>query len=143
MRINRNHATEIKERPLTTQRRLLLDILREAESHLDARELFHRAIGKDPHISLATLYRNLRLFKEMGLVDERCLDEAHCYYEIKRSPEHYHLVCKACRRVIDFESPLISKLIDEVRRDSGFDIVKASLYLEGYCPQCKSEEKAR
>jgi Fe2+ or Zn2+ uptake regulation protein len=54
MRINRNPALELKERPLTTQRRLLLDILREAEGHLDARELFQRAIDKDPHISLAT-----------------------------------------------------------------------------------------
>lgn len=103
---------------------------------MDARDLFQRAIGKDPHISLATVYRNLRLFKELGLVDERRLDETHCYYEIRRLPEHYHLVCKACSRVIDFESPLISKLIDEVQRNSDFDIVMASLYLEGYCPQC-------
>ena len=66
MRINRNPALELKERPLTTQRRLLLDILREAEGHLDARELFQRAIDKDPRISLATVYRNLRLFKELG-----------------------------------------------------------------------------
>jgi len=87
-------------------------------------------------------HRRQRLV-EMGLVDERRLDEAYCYYEIKRSPEHYHLVCKACSRVIDFESRLISELIDEVQRNSDFDIVRATLYLEGYCPECKSKGKTR
>ena len=141
MRINRNPALELKERRLTSQRRLLLDTLREDGGHLDARELFQQAIVKDPHISLATVYRNLHLFKELGLVDERRLDEAHCYYEIKRLPEHYHLVCKACGCVIDFESPLINRLIDEVQRNSDFDIVRAVLYLEGYCRKCRGKEK--
>ena len=97
---------------------------------------------KDPHISLATVYRNLRLFKELGLVDERRLDEVHCYYEIKGSTEHYHMVCTACGRVMEFESPLISDLIAEVQRNSDFDVIRAVLYLEGYCPKCRDKEKA-
>jgi Fe2+ or Zn2+ uptake regulation protein len=143
MRINRNPALELKERPLTTQRRLLLDILREAEGHLDAKELFQRAIDKDPRISLATVYRNLRLFKELGLIDERRLDKVHCYYEIKGSTEHYHLMCRGCGQLLEFESSLVSKLVDEVQHNSDFDIVSAVLYLEGYCRKCKSKEKAR
>lgn len=141
MRINRNKTAAKGERPSTRQRRLLLDTLREAGGHLDARELYQRAMEKDPRISLATVYRNLRLFKELGLVDERRLDEAHCYYEIRGTTEHYHMVCTACSRVVDFESLLIGKLIDEVQRNSDFDIVRAVLYLEGYCPECKSKEK--
>lgn len=141
MRINRNQASGVKDRPLTNQRRLLLETLREATGHVDARELYQRAINKDPHISLATVYRNLRLFKELGLVDERRLDEMHCYYEIKRSPEHHHLVCTACRRVIEFESPLVNKLMDEVQRSTGFDVVRAVVYFEGYCPECRQQEE--
>ena len=79
MRIGRKEPGSMKERPSTPQRRLLLDTLRGAKGHLDARELYRRALEKDPHISLATVYRNLRLFKELGLVDERRLDEVHCY----------------------------------------------------------------
>lgn len=143
MRINRNTPWEIKDRPLTMQRRLLLDTLRQAKAHLDAKELYRRAVDRDPRISLATVYRNLRLFKELGLVDERRLDEVHCYYEVKRSPEHHHLVCRACKRVIEFESSMVNELVDEVQRNSDFDIVRAVLYLEGYCPKCKSKEQAR
>ncbi len=129
----------MKERPVTLQRRLLLDILREAQGHLDARELYRRAVEKDPRISMATVYRNLHLFKELGLVDERRLNKVYCYYEIKRSTEHYHLVCQGCGRVIEFESPAVTKVIDEVKRNSDFDITRAVLYLEGYCRMCKEK----
>jgi Fe2+ or Zn2+ uptake regulation protein len=142
MRINSNRIDSRKERPSTPQRRLLLDTLHGAKGHLDARELYRRAVEKDPHISLATVYRNLRLFKELGLVDERRLDEAHCYYEIKRAREHYHMVCTACGQVVEFESPLVSDLVAEVQRNSDFHVTKAVLYLEGYCPGCKDKEKA-
>jgi Fe2+ or Zn2+ uptake regulation protein len=137
MRIKRNYDVAIKDRPVTAQRRLLLDILRKANSHLDAKELYQRAIERDRHISLATVYRNLRLFKEMGLVDEIRLDDVHCYYEIKHPAEHYHLVCTACGQVIEFESPLIAKLVSEVEHNCGFHTNKAVLHLEGYCNRCK------
>jgi len=141
MRINRNLYLEMKGRPLTAQRRLILGILSEAKCHLDARELYQRAIREDQHISLATVYRNLRLFEEVGLVDERRLDEVHCYYELKRSTEHYHLVCRICGRVIEFESPMVRKLVDEVQRNSDFYVSKAVLYLEGYCRNCKGKKQ--
>lgn len=142
MRIDRKQPGGIKDRPSTPQRRLLFDTLREAKGHLDARELYRTAAEKDPRISLATVYRNLRLFKELGLVEERRLDEVHCYYEIKRAPEHYHMVCTACGRVVEFESSLVSDLAAEVQRNSDFDVTRAVLYLEGYCPECKGKEKA-
>ena len=141
MRSNRNQPQAIKGRPVTAQRRLLLDILRDAKGHLDAKELYRQASAKDPRISLATVYRNLRLFEELGLVDERRLNRVRCYYEIRRSSEHYHLTCAACGRVIDFKSALVQKLTNEVQRNSGFDVVRAVLYLEGYCPECKQEDK--
>ena len=123
--------------PTTRQRRLLLDTLREAKGHVDAKELHRRAMEKDVRISLATVYRNLRLFKGLGLVDERRLDEAQCYYEIKGPVEHYHMVCRTCGRVMEFQSTLIGDLVAEIQRNSGFDVTKAVLYLEGHCPKCK------
>jgi len=142
MRINRNHDFDIKNRPATPQRRLLLDILRHTKGHLDARGLYRQAIEKDPRISLATVYRNLRLFKELGLVDEVHLDEARCYYEIRRSADHYHLVCKSCGKVTEFESTVVANLIDEVQRNSDFNVTRAELHLEGYCQKCKGRKKA-
>ena len=110
---------------------------------MDARGLYRRAIEKDPRISLATVYRNLRLFKELRLVDEVHLNEARCYYEIRCSRDHYHLVCKSCGTVIEFESTAVANLIDEVQRNSDFDVTRAELYLEGYCRKCKGKEKAQ
>ena len=141
MRTNRNHYLKMENRPLTLQRQLLLRILHETEEHLDAKELYRRAIEKDHRISLATVYRNLRLFKELGLIDERRLDDTHYYYEIKRSAEHYHLVCTSCGEVIEFKSPLISKLVLGIERSRRFHVTRAVLYLEGHCPECNEKEK--
>jgi len=140
MRINRKQG-EMKARPVTSQRRLLLSIMREAGSHLDAKELYRRASERDPNISLATVYRNLRVFENQGLLNERHLGQARCYYEMKRSGEHQHLVCEACGQVIEFESPLIRKLVAEVQRKNNFTVTKVELYLEGHCHKCKEEKR--
>ena len=140
MRINRKQG-QIKARPVTPQRRLLLSIMREAGKHLDAKELYRRAIERDPNISLATVYRTLRLFEQQGLIDERHLGRTRCYYEMKHLREHQHLVCEACGQVIEFESSLIRKLVTEVQRKNNFCVTKVELYLEGQCHKCKEEEK--
>ena len=139
MRINRTNGTKIQ--PDTPQRRLLLSVMKEAKIHLDAKELYRRAIERDPSISLATVYRNLRLFKERGLVDERHLGQARCYYAMKQLGEHQYLVCAACGQVIEFESPMIRKLIAEVQRKNNFSVTKIELYLEGHCHKCKEGKK--
>jgi Fur family ferric uptake transcriptional regulator len=90
----------------TKQRRLLLEIIQKKTGHLDARELFKEAASKDSSISLATVYRSLNLFKQMGIIEERRLGKARCYYEIKQPPQHQHLVCKECGAVIEFDCPL-------------------------------------
>ena len=139
MRTIRNTRNEIEGHPLTAQRWLLLNLIRHAGGHIDAKELYRRANSQDESISLATVYRGLRLFKELGLVEERRLGQACCYYEIKHSVEHQHLVCRGCGKVIEFDSPLIRKLVDKVQRQRGFDVTKTELYLEGYCQQCRQK----
>jgi len=139
MRNIRNQSNEIEGHPLTIQRRLLLDLVRDASGHIDAKELYRRASSQDESISLATVYRGLRLFKDLGLVEERRLGQLRCCYEVKRSVEHQHLVCRGCGKVIEFESSLIGKLVDKVKREHDFDVTRAELCLEGYCPQCKGK----
>jgi Fur family ferric uptake transcriptional regulator len=140
MRINRNKE-QMKAKPVTPQRRLLLNVMQEAGRHLDAKELYRRASERDPNISLATVYRNLRIFEEQGLIDERRLGQARCYYEMKRLGEHQHLVCEACGQVIEFESSLIRKLVAEVQRKNNFSVTKVEIYLEGCCHKCKDEKR--
>jgi Fur family ferric uptake transcriptional regulator len=137
---SRNVNNMIKGHPLTSQRRLLLELLRDAEGHIDAKELYRRASARDESISPATVYRSLNLFKELGLVDQMRLGQVRCYYEIKQSPEHQHLVCQGCGKVIEFQNPHFNKLIKAVRNEHGFNVTKAELYLEGYCPECDEKK---
>ena len=118
-----------------------MSIIREAERHLDAKELYRRAIERDPNISLATVYRNLRLFEKQGLIDESHLGQMRCYYEIKHGGEHQHLVCRGCGQVVDFKSPLIQDLVAEVQQKNDFSVTRIELYVEGYCHKCKEEQK--
>jgi Fe2+ or Zn2+ uptake regulation protein len=138
---NRKYDNPIQGHPLTNQRRLLLGLLRDTEGHIDAKELYRRASGRDESISPATVYRTLNLFKELGLIDEMRLGNIRCYYEIKQSSEHQHLICRGCGKVMEFHSPHFKKLVEAVRRERGFKVTKAELYLEGYCPECEEKDK--
>ena len=91
---SRKKDNPIPGHPLTNQRRLLLELLRNAAEHIDAKELYRRASARDESISPATVYRSLNLFKELGLIDEIRLGNIRCYYEIKQASEHHHLVCQ-------------------------------------------------
>ena len=138
---NRKKENPIQGHPLTNQRRLLLELLRDAEDHIDAKALYLRAIARDESISPATVYRTLNLFKELGLIDEMRLGKIRCYYEIKQSPDHQHLFCKGCGKVLEIQNQHFQKLVKAVGREHGFRVTKAELYLEGYCMECNDDEK--
>jgi len=129
----------MSDRVSTRQRRLLLEVLRETGAHMSAKDLFRQAVQMDPNISLASVYRNLHLFEELGLVDGKRLGRNCCYYEVKRSRQHYDLVCNCCGQQTEFESPMIEKLVGEVQLKTDFRVTKAVLYLEGYCQQCNEK----
>lgn len=135
MKINRNERRPAVH-PLTAQRRLLLDVMQRAGMHLDAKELYRRASEENTNISLATVYRNLRLFREQGLIEEKHLGQMRCYYEMRHGAEHQHLVCRGCGQVVEFESRLIRELVAEVQRTNSFCVTRVELHLEGYCHKC-------
>jgi len=139
MRHIRNSSNEIKGHLLTIQRRLLLNLVHDAKGHIDAKELYRRANSQDESISLATVYRSLHLFKDLGLVEERRLGQLRRCYELKRSAEHQHLVCRDCGKVIEFETPVVQELINKVQRERRFNVTRAELCLEGYCRQCSEK----
>ena len=141
MRNIRNHRSEIAGYPLTAQRQLLLQLIRDAGGHVDAKELYRRASSTDESISLATVYRSLRLFQELGLVEERRLGQSSLHYELRHAAEHQHFVCRDCGKIIEFRNPLIDKLVDTVQAEEGVSVARAEFYLEGYCPQCRDTAK--
>jgi Fe2+ or Zn2+ uptake regulation protein len=122
---------------LTSQRRTVLEVLDQSESHLDAEEVYQRAKEQDPNISLATVYRTLTTLRELGLVHQRHLtrDEQRHSYEIA-DRQHYHFSCVECGRVIEFDTPLMVQIQDQLASEIGAEVIQARLYLEGYCREC-------
>lgn len=124
---------------VTSQRTLLLDMLRQSGGHLDADELYRMAKEKNSRISLSTVYRALRLFKKLGLVEELHFEEEHHHYEGKPHGEHFHIICLNCGRIVEFESSLVSQLKAEMAEKEGFEIRGAEVHLTGYCEQCRGK----
>ncbi len=126
-------------RRATSQRTLLLELIRGAQQHLDAPELYRLARERDPRISLSTVYRTLTMLKEMGLVNELHFAEEHHHYEVKPPAEHFHLVCLGCGRVVEFESPLTAQLKAELTARHDFEITSTAIDLAGYCSDCREQ----
>jgi len=125
---------------MTRQRRLLIQIIQGAESHLDALALWERARGQDPTLNKVTVYRTLAMLKKHGLVDE--LDLMHLeggkhFYEAKASRGHIHLACLKCGGIQEFESPLFEKLKGQIERQRRFSIKVVRVEAGGYCDKCR------
>jgi Fur family ferric uptake transcriptional regulator len=125
---------------VTSQRSFLLDLIRRSGGHLDADELYRKAKEKFPRISLSTVYRNLQLFKKLGLVDEHHFMDEHHLYEVKSSREHQHLVCINCGKIIEFSCPLSGNFKDEIGKQYDFNVTSVDVKMMGYCAGCRSKK---
>jgi Fur family ferric uptake transcriptional regulator len=143
MRNIRKIQNALRGRHVTSQRTLLLSLIKKAGGHISAKELYRRASRKNESISLATVYRTLRLFKELGLIEERRLGQLYCYYELKDLADHQHMVCRSCGKVIEIESPLVKQLVEELEHKHGLSLKKIELYMEGYCQACSKGDRDR
>ncbi len=125
---------------LTSQRRVLLEIIQSANEHLDAASLLRLASERDANIDRATVYRTLELLKKLRMVDE--LDLMHLsgekhYYEASRDQDHIHLACFQCGKIEEFGSPLFERLKQEIRRERGFQISVVRMEVGGRCSSCR------
>ena len=140
MIINRNNQDNSQDYVLTAQRQLILEAILQSCGPLDAKELFRIVSQKDETVSLATVYRSLKLFKEKGIIAEHRFGK-NCYcYEIKQSMEHQHLICKSCGEVVVFESPLIMEIINRIKNEKGFSIERVELCIQGICSKCQKSK---
>jgi Fe2+ or Zn2+ uptake regulation protein len=128
-------------RRLTSQRRLIVEVLEKSDEHLDAGALYDRAKICNPDISLATVYRTLSVLKEMGLVEEHRLGEEHGHYEPVRDRPHYHFTCLSCGKVIEFDTPLVAQVRRDFGEREGVRVTGAHLHLSGYCAQCQKQRR--
>jgi len=126
---------------VTSQRALILELLRHSGEHLDADELYRRARKSNSRISLSTVYRNLQLFKKLGLIEEHHFDEEHHHYEVKSGSEHQHLLCINCGKVVEFAYPISRKFSKDIGKQYDFDITDVEVRMTGLCSSCRTREK--
>ncbi len=116
---------------MTEQRRVIARVLSAAEDHPDVEELYRRASGVDPHISIATVYRTVRLFEEAGVVEKHDFGDGRSRYEEAGDDHHDHLIDTKTGEVIEFYDAEIERLKTEIAKRLGFDLIGHKLELYG------------
>lgn len=116
---------------MTGQRRVIAQVLSEASDHPDVEELYRRATVLDRRISVATVYRTVRLLEENGILERRDFGGGRARYEASAHSRHYHLIDVESGRVIEFEDAEHERVMQAIATRLGFDLVSMRLELFG------------
>jgi len=116
---------------MTGQRRVIARVLADSQDHPDAEELHRRAAAIDPHISIATVYRTVRLLEESGILERHDFRDGRSRYEEVPDEHHDHLIDVQSGRVIEFHDDQIEELQRLVAEKLGYKLVDHRLELYG------------
>jgi Fur family transcriptional regulator, ferric uptake regulator len=116
---------------MTEQRRVIARVISGSHDHPDVEELHRRAAAVDPHISIATVYRTVRLFEESGILERHDFRDGRSRYEEVPETHHDHLIDMKSGKVIEFVEPEIERLQQEIARRLGYRLVDHRLELYG------------
>jgi Fur family ferric uptake transcriptional regulator len=123
---------------ITEQRKVIARVLSEAEDHPDVEALHARASAIDPGISIATVYRTVRLFEEAGILDRHDFGDGRSRYEAAPEAHHDHLIDVETGRVIEFVDPELESLQKQIAEKLGFRLVDHRMELYGVTLDRKS-----
>jgi len=116
---------------MTGQRRTIARVLSKAHDHPDVEEVYRRASAADPHISISTVYRTVKLFEDGGILQKRDFGDGRSRYEAVSDHHHDHLIDLRSGEVIEFRNEDIEKLQRIVARELGYRLVDHRLELFG------------
>jgi Fur family ferric uptake transcriptional regulator len=116
---------------MTEQRRVIARVISGSHDHPDVEELHRRAAAVDSHISIATVYRTVRLFEEAGILERHDFRDGRSRYEEVTDHHHDHLIDMKTGQVIEFTEPEIERLQQEIARKLGYKLVDHRLELYG------------
>ena len=121
---------------MTTQRAAILEVVRDAEKHLTAGEIFERVRRKYPTIAYGTVYRTLHLLAERGMILEFPFGDQASRFD-RRTDRHDHVQCAVCGELVDVDVPnaMLAKVVAE--EQSGFVIDGHQTVFSGVCPGCQ------
>jgi Fur family ferric uptake transcriptional regulator len=110
------------------------------EGHRRAEEILSDVRALSPKVSLATVYRTLKLLQEHGLAESHNFQDGQAFFEpsLGDGGHHDHLICTSCGHILEFVNPTIEKLQIKVAKDHGFLITNHKMELYGLCGKCQN-----
>jgi Fur family ferric uptake transcriptional regulator len=116
---------------MTEQRRVISRVLSESTDHPDVEEIFRRSAAIDPKISIATVYRTMRLLEDAGVIERLDLRDGRARYEENRDEHHHHLIDVKTGQVIEFKNDELERIKARIAAELGYDIIGDRLELYG------------
>jgi len=127
---------------MTEQRRVISRVLSEAHDHPDVEEIYRRASAIDPRISIATVYRTMRLYEDANIIERHDFGDGRARYEENREEHHHHLIDVNSGEVIEFQHEELEKLKAKIAYDLGYDLIGDRLELYGVRHEKKGKRQA-
>lgn len=127
---------------ITPQRHAVLEYLLTSMVHPTADEIYKALESKFPNMSVATVYNNLRVLREVGLVRELTYGDASSRFDCNTT-EHYHIICNDCGKIVDFQYPSLNEVESLAEQVTGFDVSHHRLEIYGTCEECKHVATAK
>jgi len=124
---------------MTPQRHAILAYLLDTMSHPTADEIYKALEGQFPNMSVATVYNNLRVFKDAGLVRELTYGDASSRFDANIVEDHYHAICSECGAVHDFHFPALIEAEKAASKDIGFKVTGHRMEVYGICEDCQKK----
>jgi len=122
----------------TRQRSLIIDTFFQLGGHVSVEELWGKVRQNDPKVSVATVYRTMKLLSECGLAHARNFGDGQTRYEAAVGKHHHdHLICTRCGVIVEFESDRIEAMQEAVARKHGFRVTSHKMELYGLCKNCQ------
>ncbi len=128
-----------RAKKLTPQRQEILKILIESKKPKSAQEVFEKVRKNQPNVARDTVYRNLAMLTEEGLVSQINLqNKAKARFEFIGNAKHYHAICVDCEKIFCIDDVKIPKKINPPAKDQGFQIERYAFEIYGHCSACKN-----
>ncbi|WP_251132017.1 MULTISPECIES: peroxide-responsive transcriptional repressor PerR [Exiguobacterium] len=122
---------------MTPQRHAILEYLTTGHTHPTADDIYRALEHRFPNMSVATVYNNLRVFREKGIVEEMNYGDASSRFDFVTT-RHYHMICEGCGKIVDFNYPVLDDVETVAAHLTGFKVDRHRLEVYGTCPECQS-----
>ncbi|MDG5495897.1 MULTISPECIES: Fur family transcriptional regulator [Azospirillaceae] len=116
---------------MTEQRRVISRVLSDSQDHPDVEQVYRRAIEIDPHISIATVYRTMRLFEEANVIERLDFGDGRARYEEARDEHHHHLIDVQSGEVVEFSNEDLEIIKEKIADELGYKLIGHRLELYG------------